>query len=66
MRRGLLTPERPSVFLPVQLIGEPRGAGPAGRAEPYRETIPAPAVVDDKSEITLPLMARPSGSDMCG
>ena len=54
VRRGLLTAEPPSVFLPVQLIGEPPGAKPTRRTEPCRETISAPAVVDDKIEITLP------------
>jgi transposase len=48
VRRGLLTPEPASAFLPVQLIGEAAGA------EPCRETISDPAVANDKIEITLP------------
>jgi transposase len=54
VRRGLLTREPPSVFLPVQLIGEPPGAEPTKRAEPCRETVSDSAVGDDKIEITLP------------
>ena len=52
VRRGLLRPEPPSVFVPVQLIGESPGAELAKLAEPSR---PGGAdVAASKIEITLP------------
>ena len=53
VRRGVLRPELPPVFLPVQTIGDPAKGNGAGHVEP------APArgteqVPDGKVEITLP------------
>jgi hypothetical protein len=54
VRRGLLTPEPPPVFVPLQLIGEPPGAELAKYAKPSRPAGPDVGVADDKIEITLP------------
>jgi transposase len=54
VRRGLLRPEPPSVFVPLQLIGEPPGAEPAKCAEPSRPAGPDAAAADSKIEIMLP------------
>ena len=53
MRRGVLRPEAPPVFLPVQTIREPANGDGAGHVEPSsaRGTEQAP---DGKIEITLP------------
>ena len=53
VRRGMLRPEPPSVFVPVQLIREPPCAAPAQCVEPSRAADSEPAA-DGKIEITLP------------
>ena len=53
VRRGVLRPETPPVFLPVQTIGEPANGDGAGHVEPS----PARGMeqaADGKIEITLP------------
>ena len=52
VRRGVLRPELPPVFLPVQTISEP--ANGMMRAEPSSVTGVDPAASTDKVEITLP------------
>ena len=52
VRRGVLRPELPPVFLPVQTISEP--ANGMMRAEPSSVTGVDPAASTDKIEITLP------------
>src|ERR1700722_2860413 len=54
VRRGMLRPEPPSVFIPVQLLSEPPGAESSKCAELSRALGPGPAVADGKIEITLP------------
>ena len=54
VHRGVLRPEPRSVFVPMQLIGEPAGAEPGKHAEPSLAAGPDPAVADGKIEITLP------------
>ena len=54
VHRGVLRPEPRSVFVPMQLIGEPAGAEPRKHAEPSLAAGPDPAVADGKIEITLP------------
>ncbi len=53
VRRGVLRPEPPPIFLPIQTIGEPANGNGAGRVEPAsaRGTEQVP---DGKVEITLP------------
>ena len=53
VRRGVLRPEAPPVFLPVQTIGEPANGNVARHVESLsaRGVAQAP---DDKIEITLP------------
>ena len=53
VRRGVLRPEAPPVFLPVQTIREPANGDGAGPVEPssIRST---EQVTDGKIEITLP------------
>jgi transposase len=54
VRRGILRGEPPSMFVPVQLLGEPGGAEPAKYGKPPRATDPDLAVAGGKIEITLP------------
>ncbi len=54
VRRRMLSPEPPSVFVPVQLLGEPPGAEPATCAKPSRSAGPDRSVADGRIEITLP------------
>ena len=54
VRRGVLKPEPPSVFVPVQLLGESPGAEPATCGKPSRAADPERAVADGRIEITLP------------
>lgn len=54
VRRGVLRPEPPSVFVPVQLLGEPPGAEPAKCGKPWRVADPDRSVADGRIEITLP------------
>jgi len=54
VRRGTLRPEPPSVFVPVQLLGEPPGAEPAKCAGSSQAASSDSAVVDSKIEIALP------------
>lgn len=54
VRRGVLRPEPPSVFLPVQMISEPARGGGTKPAEPLVASGPDPAVPAGKIEITLP------------
>jgi transposase-like protein len=53
VRRGTLRPEPPSVFVTVQLLGEPPGAEPAKCAKPSQTAGSDPAVADGKIEIAL-------------
>ena len=54
VRRGVLRPELPPVFLPVQTISEPANGNGMMRAEPSSVTGVDPAASTDKVEITLP------------
>ena len=54
VRRGVLRPEPQSVFVPVQVIGEPSAAERTTRAEPPSVASPDAAVADGRIEITLP------------
>jgi transposase-like protein len=54
VRRGMLRPEPPSVFVPVQLLGGPPGAERAKCAGPSQSSGSGSAVVDSKIEIALP------------
>jgi transposase len=54
VRRGMLRPEPPSVFVPVQLLGESPGAEPAKCGKPSRMAGADLAVDDGRIEITLP------------
>jgi len=54
VRRGALRPEPQSVFVPVQLLGEPPAAEPATCARGSQAAGSDPAVADSKIEITLP------------
>jgi len=54
VRRGTLRPEPPSVFVPVQLLGEPPGAELAKCTRPSQAAGSDLAVVDSKIEIALP------------
>jgi transposase len=53
IRRGVLTPESPPVFLPVRTIREPADGNGTRRVEPSSVGRPA-QVSDGKIEITLP------------
>jgi transposase len=53
VRRGVLRPEPPPVFLPVQTIGAPAKGKGAGHLEPSSTRRPE-QVPDGKIEITLP------------
>jgi transposase len=53
VRRGTLRPEAQSVFVPVQLLGEPPCAEPAKCVRPPEVAGSDPAVADSKIEITL-------------
>jgi len=54
VRRGLLNPASQSVFVPVQLLGDPPGAEPVKCAKPSRSTGTDLAIADGRIEITLP------------
>ena len=54
VRRGTLRPDARSVFVPVQLLGEPPGAEPANCAGPSQAAGSDPAVVHGTIEIRLP------------
>jgi transposase-like protein len=54
VRRGVLRPELPPVFLPVQTISEPANGNGMMRAEPSSVTGVDLAASTDKIEITLP------------
>jgi transposase-like protein len=54
VRRGVLMPEPPSIFVPVPLLDEPRDAEPAKCAKPSRAAGPDLTVGDGRIEITLP------------
>jgi transposase len=54
VRRGVLRPEPPAVFLPVQTISEPPGGNGTKHMEPGAVSGPDPAVSGGKIEITLP------------
>ena len=54
VRRGVLRPELPPVFLPVQTISEPAKGNGMVHAEPSSVTGVDPAASTDKIEITLP------------
>jgi transposase len=54
VRRGLLNAGLQSVFVPMQLLGEPPSAEPAKRATPSQLAGPDFAVADGRIEITLP------------
>ena len=53
-RRGVLRPEPPPVFLPVQTINEPANGHDAKHVEPSSGTEVGPATSGGKVEITLP------------
>ena len=54
VRRGVLRPEPPAVFVPVRLLGEPSGAEAAKCGKPSRAADPDRIVGDGRIEITLP------------
>jgi transposase-like protein len=54
VRRGLLRPEPPPVFLPVQAINEPANGHDAKHVEPSSGTEVGLAASGGKVEITLP------------
>jgi len=54
VRLGVLRPEPPSIFVPVQLLGESPGAEPAKCGKPLRAADPDRSVADARIEITLP------------
>jgi transposase len=54
VRRGVLRAEPPSVFVPVQLLGEPPGAEPAKCGKALRMSGPDRTVADGRIEIMLP------------
>ena len=54
VRRGVLKPEHPPVFLPAQTIGEPINSHDANHVLSSSATRTDPAASDGKIEITLP------------
>jgi transposase-like protein len=54
VRRGVLRPELPPVFLPVRTISEPANGNGTKRVEPSSASGPDPAMSGGKIEITLP------------
>lgn len=54
VRRGVLRPEPPAVFLPVQTVSEPPGGNGTKHMEPGLVSGPDPAVSGGKIEIMLP------------
>jgi transposase len=54
VRRGVLGPEPPAVFLPVRTISEPAGGNGTRHVEPSSASGPYSAASGGKIEITLP------------